>query len=187
MTKNELLQAAIARCQELQKENPTGQLVYDDELHGILQQLLDAKKEENLAKGVSQHLVGYSGITVPGEPEICAPYIPQIDLRDIKWSEYSQPVTLMDKFPDVEPIIDWDNAMLPGTAGGLKRGEVTVLAAPARQTGKTTLTADLIEQALERTTECPCVDCDGTEPTHIPECEYMADLHGSRERDRIPS
>ena len=86
--RRELLQAAIARCQELAKENPTGELVFDDELSAILQLLIAAKADENAANGVSQHLVGYSGITVPDEPEICAPYI-----------------------PDVE--ISWDNAMIP--------------------------------------------------------------------------
>ena len=116
--RQELLQAAIARCQELAKENPTGELVFDDELDGILQELIDTKADENAANGVSQHLVGYMGITVPGEPEIHAPYIP-VDLRDINWDDYSAPTLVSDSLPEVHPFeetyINWDNAMIPTT------------------------------------------------------------------------
>lgn len=152
--RKELLQAAIARCQELQSENPTGQLVFDDELHRICSALLELKKDDE----VTEHSVGYIGITYPGEPEICAPYVPQIDLSEINWADYSMPTLVSESLPEVHPFeqaeVSWDNAFVPSLededALGFKRGELKTLFLAGRQSGKSMLTADLIEAAVEQ-------------------------------------
>lgn len=153
--KKELLQAAIARCQELQSENPTGQLIFDDELHRICNALLELKKDDE----VTEHSVGYIGITYPGEPEICAPYVPHVDVSDINWDEYGTPTLVSEKLPDVHPFeqaeVSWDNAMVPTTLSeiqslgrGLRGKDLTVIKA-ARNTGKTQIHLDMTKTRIE--------------------------------------
>lgn len=36
---------------------------------------------------------------------------------------------------------------------------------------------------MEKLTECNCIDCGGTEPSHAPNCEYMVTEHGLEDRD----
>jgi hypothetical protein len=36
---------------------------------------------------------------------------------------------------------------------------------------------------MEKLTECNCIDCGGTEPSHSANCEYMVTEHGLEDRD----
>lgn len=36
---------------------------------------------------------------------------------------------------------------------------------------------------MEKLTECNCIDCGGTEPSHAANCEYMVTEHGLEDRD----
>jgi hypothetical protein len=36
---------------------------------------------------------------------------------------------------------------------------------------------------MKKLTECNCIDCGGSEPSHSPNCEYMVTEHGLEERD----
>lgn len=137
-TKKELLEAAISRCQELQTENPTGKLVYDDELTRLLQAFMESPVSEDEAMQLMEK-----------EKE-------SIDVSDLDWDAYEKPMTLMEKFPDVSPMVGYKGKVIVDEPE-IKAPYIPVFdyatlldtAGDGRQTGKTMRMTDLIDRALE--------------------------------------